>query len=189
MDIFYLLSLSVTTITVFVLFWMKRPISYNNQLPKLWYSKVQSSESSQHLFDMYSWTHISHGILFYFLTLLILNCLGTKLTFFKLSFFIFIAILIEATWEIIENSDYIIKKYRSQTVSFGYFGDSIMNSIGDLLCCTAGVVIAYHVPIWASLGYLMVSEIALAVLIKDNLFLNLIMLVYPIKSIKTWQSG
>lgn len=185
MDIYYFLSLAVIAITILIMMFMRRPLSHKNKLPKIWYGQVNTSETSQHLFDMYSWTHISHGVLFYLLTWVLLGFQKHA----KLSLYIFVAVLIEAIWEIVENSDYIVNKYRAQTISLGYFGDSIVNTIGDLICCMAGVLLGYYLPLWASIGYVIISEIVLAAVIKDNLFLNIIMLMYPIDTIKQWQSN
>lgn len=183
MDKYTLLTIATIALTAAILILMKRPISYKNQLPKLWYGDTETDQNSQHLFDMYSWTHITHGIIFYFLVLLLFP--GNH---HSLSVFIFIAVLLESIWEIAENNDFIINKYRSQTISLGYFGDSVSNTMGDIACCVVGVCLAHYFPVWASVGYAVVSEILLAFLIRDNMILNILMLIYPIESLKKWQN-
>ncbi len=177
-----LLTSSVVALTVAIMLKMGRPLSYKNAFPKLWGS-LHTDETSQQLFDVYSWTHISHGILFYFATAALLKSTPS----FPLS--LLIAVSLEAIWEIAENSDYIINKYRSQTISLGYFGDSVVNTLGDIMCCMVGVVMGYYLHPAISLGYVAASEIVLGATIKDNVALNVLMLVYPIESVKRWQSN
>ena len=101
----------------------------------------------------------------------------------------FIAILAEATWEVFENSSFIIEKYRENTASLDYFGDSIMNSVGDVLACAVGFWIAYKLGWWRSLIFFVFVEISLLLWIRDSLLLNIVMLVYPLDGIKHWQMG
>ncbi len=182
---YVMLTWFVVALVVALLLKMGRPLTYNNTFPKLW-GKLNTDETSQQLFDVYSWTHISHGVLFYFATAMFLGRWGVAYP--SLSLFVLIAVILEALWEIVENSDYVVNRYRSQTVSLGYFGDSVVNTLGDLMCCTLGVLMGYYLPPVLSLGYVAASEIILGALIKDNVVLNVLMLVYPIESIKRWQS-
>ena len=139
-----------------------------------------SSHTSQHLLDPYSFTHILHGVAFFWLTGLIFSRLSIGWRFL-------IAIFAEAAWEILENSSYIIEKYRENTASLDYFGDSILNSVGDVLACTAGFWIAYKVGWWRSLIFFVLTEVFLLLWIRDSLLLNIIMLIYPLDQIKHWQ--
>lgn len=147
---------------------------------KLWHGEVNSSGNSQHLFDPYSFSHILHGLLFYPLLWLLSKKLPTKYRFL-------IALLIEAGWEILENSNFIINRYRSVTISFDYFGDSIVNSIGDLVSMSLGFWIASKAKIWQTITLFFIIETLLLFWIRDNLTINIIQLIHPIDAIKQWQ--
>jgi hypothetical protein len=99
----------------------------------------------------------------------------------------FIAVLVESSWEMAENSSYVINRYREETISLDYFGDSIINSLSDIICCATGFAIAYKLRFWRSLALFVVTEIALIFWIHDSLIINIIMLLYPIEAIKNWQ--
>lgn len=161
---------------------MGQPFSHKNKLPKLWYSPLNTDQSSQHILDWYSFTHISHGVLFYLLfTMLPFSStwpFGEKLV---------AATILEIMWEIAENMEFIINKYRSYTISLGYSGDSITNSVADVLLCILGAFMASRLPLPYSIMFFVVSELILAWLIRDNLVLNVIMFIYPSESIKEWQ--
>ena len=149
---------------------------------KVWYGGINTSEGSQHLTDWYSWTHIEHGLIFY----LVLWLVARRL---PLSWRFLIAVVVEVTWEIVENSPWIIDRYRAETISLNYFGDSIVNSVGDVLSMMLGFLIALRLPVWFSLAFAIAVEVVLAVLIRDNLALNVIMLLVPIDAIRQWQAG
>ena len=175
---------AVVLLTVFVLqqqgriWWCKWDAPY-----LLWSSDAWSKHSSQHLFDPYSFTHVLHGLLFYAALFLIFR---RRL---PLAWLLFIAVSVEAGWEVLENSKAIIERYRTATFSLDYFGDSIVNSFGDILSCTAGFFIARKLLLWRSLLLFALVEIALILTIHDSLLINIIMLIYPIEAIKAWQSG
>lgn len=141
-----------------------------------------SSHTSQHLFDPYTFTHVLHGVVFVWLTGALFGRLTTNWRFF-------IGIAAEAAWEVFENSSYIIEKYRENTASLDYFGDSIMNSVGDVIACALGFWVASKLGAWRSLAFFVVVEIALLLWIRDGLLLNILMLVYPIETIKAWQTA
>jgi hypothetical protein len=149
---------------------------------RLWTGAVQSAENSQQIFDWYSFTHITHGVGFYFLTWLLMPRAPIALRFA-------VAVGVEAAWEVIENTSFVIERYRAATISVGYYGDSIINSIFDTVATMAGFVLAYRLPIWLAIGTVIAVEAALAYLIRDNLFLNIIMLIHPVDAIRQWQSG
>lgn len=149
---------------------------------KLWHGIVKSSGNSQHLTDWYTFTHIVHGFLFFAL----LHWLAPKWSLLQR---LLAAIAIEVTWEVIENSSFIIDRYRAETISFDYYGDSIINSVADTVAMIVGFVLAAAWPVWLSIVVVLGLEVFLAVTIRDNLLLNIIMLVWPMDAIKAWQAA
>ena len=144
---------------------------------RFWVGEAQSNHTSQHFFDPYSFSHLQHG-LFFFALLVILK--KERL---------YIALILEAIWEIIENTPYVINRYRHETSSLDYSGDSIVNSLGDLTSCAIGYWLARRLPWKISLALFVVIEALMVYTIKDSLLINVIMLIYPIAAIKEWQTG
>lgn len=143
---------------------------------------VQSAHNSQHLFDAYSLSHMLHGILFFglFWPLRRKLSLNTRAA---------LSACIEIGWEVLENSPIIINRYRAGTVSLGYSGDSIGNSIGDIISFVAGFYIARKLGLWWSVAIFVLVELVMLWLIRDNLALNVLMLLWPIDAVRKWQSG
>lgn len=153
---------------------------------KFWHGVVQSPENSQHITDWYTWTHVTHGFIFYALFA------GTRKMFrwpVTMAAALIFATGIEAVWEVAENSNAVIERYRAATISLDYFGDSIINSMADILAMIMGFLLAMALPVRISLALNVASELALAFVIRDNLALNIIMLIYPLDAIKAWQGG
>lgn len=158
--------------------WWCKLGDYNIYVHQAW----GSSHTSQHLFDPYTFTHILHGVIVFWIAGLIFSKLAVPWKFL-------IAICVEAGWEILENTNFIIEKYRENTASLDYFGDSILNSVGDVAACAAGFWVAVKLGWWRSLAFFVAVELVLLVWIRDSLLLNIVMLLYPLQVVKDWQTG
>jgi hypothetical protein len=182
----WLATLALVALAVAVLFAMDRPPICTCGEIKLWHGVVHSSGNSQHLTDWYSPSHFTHGLIMYFLAWLLWRhwqVLGGRPARWALP----IAVLVEAAWEIAENTPAVIDRYRAVTVSFGYSGDSIVNSAADIGWMIAGFLFAARVPAWTSLALALAFELLTLWIIRDNLTLNVIMLFWPVEAIRQWQ--
>jgi hypothetical protein len=178
-----LLSVALLAVTAAVLLWMGRiPICPCGYI-KFWHGGRADAELSQHIADWYTYSHVLHGVVFYWLLWAVFR--GRLSVAARLV----IAVLIEGAWEILENTPFIINRYRSQTISLGYTGDSVVNSVGDMLAMIAGFLLASRLPVWVTVMLFIVTEAALLYLIRDNLLLNVVMLLYPLDWIREWQTG
>jgi hypothetical protein len=146
----------------------------------LWTSDTCSSNTSQQLLDPYSFTHVLHGFLFFWLIALLVRRMTS-------GWQVWLALLLEGAWEIFENTPFVIDKYRTETAALGYTGDTIVNSFGDLLCAFAGFMIARKLGLRWSLIVFVLVELFLIVWIRDSLLLQILMLVRPVEAIKLWQ--
>ena len=176
------LCLLTIGIAVVILSWQGRVIWCQVGDYSPWSWNIWSPHTSQHLIDPYSFTHLLHGVLAFWLVRLVFKKV-------PLAWCLLIAVTIESGWEILENSTYIIQRYRESTISLDYFGDSIINSVADILSCAAGFVVAHKLRFWKSLMLFLLIETILFATIRDNLTINIIMLIYPVEAIKTWQIG
>jgi Protein of unknown function (DUF2585) len=153
---------------------------------KLWHGVVASSENSQHISDWYTFSHIIHGFLFYGAAWLVSRTSGKAIPFGAA---LVGAIVVEGAWEILENTDMVIQRYREATISLDYYGDSVLNSVSDVLAMIVGFWIARVWPVWLVVSLAVLMELVVGYWIRDNLALNIIMLVHPIDAIKLWQSS
>lgn len=147
-----------------------------------WVGDIWSRHNSQHLLDPYSVTHFQHGLVFYALLWLALRHKTDVRQRFVL------ALALEAAWEILENSPLIIQRYRQATISLDYLGDSLGNSLGDLLACAAGYGVAAVLPVAGTVGVFLLCEVGMLLAYRDSLLLNVLMLVAPSESIRRWQA-
>lgn len=169
-----------------ILIAMDRPPICECGTVKLWHGVVQSSENSQHLTDWYSPSHFTHGLIMFFLAWLLWDkwrLLGGAPARWALP----IAVVIEAAWEIMENTPMVIDRYREVTISWGYAGDSIVNSLADIGWMIAGFLVAARIPWQASLAIALFFEAFTAWAIRDNLTLNVLMLFWPLEAVRQWQ--
>ena len=165
------------------LYAMGQPLWCAGGEPWIWSSEVWSRHNSQHLLDPYTFSHVSHGLVL----AIVLRVVLSAPTYRKRGFVI--ALVLEAGWELLENTDVVIRRYREATISLDYVGDSVANSIGDLLAMMVGYLAAERIPTWAAAAGFMALEIGLALWIRDGVLLNVLMLVAPAEAVKTWQLG
>jgi len=146
----------------------------------VWTSDTCSSQTSQQLFDPYSFTHVLHGFLFFWLIALLFRRMTPNWQ-------VCLALLLEGSWEVFENTRFVIEKYRTETAALGYQGDTIVNSLGDVTCALAGFLLARKLGVRWSLIFFVLVEVVLTLWIHDSLLLQILMLIRPVQAIKLWQ--
>jgi hypothetical protein len=178
----WLIALATVALAAAILLAAGRPPICTCGRIDLWAGAVQSADNSQHLADWYTPSHIIHGFLFYGLGWLFLrrNPIGERFVG---------AVAIEAAWELLENSQMIIDRYREATFALGYNGDSVINSVADIGWMALGFLLARRLPVAATIALAIAFELLALWIIRDNLTLNVLMLLAPVDAIREWQAG
>ncbi|MBB4065273.1 DUF2585 domain-containing protein [Gellertiella hungarica] len=180
--VYIVLPLFVLTVQAALERWMGRVWICTCGDIKLFEASVHSEGNSQHIADWYSPSHVEHGFIFYGLSFLLLSR-------FPKTIWLAAALALESFWEILENTPLIIDRYRAATISYHYYGDSILNSVMDTLMMTAGFWLASRLPVRLTIALALFAELLTLYLIRDNLTLNVIMLIHPVEAIRMWQSA
>lgn len=149
----------------------------------LWTSEAWSENTSQHLLDPYSFTHMLHG--FIFCGLLTWGA-GKRVSW---PWRLWLAVAAEALWEIFENTEFVVRRYRENTLALGYQGDTVFNSVGDILACALGFILARWLGWRRAIVVFALTEVVLIFWIRDSLLLNILLLIYPVDAIRNWQAG
>ncbi len=178
----YWLAVAVIGMAALILLGMGRvPICACGTV-KLWHGIVNSSENSQHLTDWYTFSHIVHGFIFYYLSGWLMPRASMAQRFLA-------AVMVESAWEVAENTPMVIERYRAATIALSYFGDSVINSLFDIGAMAFGFFVASRLPVAATVMLALAMEAGTAYIIRDNLLLNVVMLIYPMEWIKLWQAA
>ena len=171
---------AVCVVVAAVELWMGRlPCGPDGRMG-LWEGNIWSSEQSQRFADPYTFSHTIHGMLFYAILWLVARTAPVEKRFVG-------AIIMEGAWELLENSPIIIDRYREATIALGYVGDSVFNSVSDILFAALGFLFAWRVRPWVTVAVIVAMEVGTAVWVRDNLTLNIVMLLHPVDAIKVWQ--
>jgi hypothetical protein len=147
-----------------------------------WVGDAWSADTSQHLFDPYSFTHVLHGFAFCGLLALLAPRAGWRWR-------LVLAVALEAAWEVVENTEYVVNRYREATAALGYAGDTVVNSLGDVAACAIGFLVARRLGATRTLLLFVLTEVVLLLWIRDSLLLNILLLLYPSETLRAWQAG
>ena len=180
--LFLFAALGIVVLQAVSLYWLGRVPICTCGYVKLWEGNAFGSGNSQHLSDWYTPSHIVHGFIFYFAAWAIFRRASIA---FRFAF----AVFLEAAWEVVENTSWIINYYRGNTVSLNYYGDSIINSVMDVVWMALGFLVAWRAPVLVTVLVALALEVVAAYVIRDNLTLNILMFIYPFESVKAWQTA
>jgi hypothetical protein len=178
---YVVIALAIIAITAVIELLQGHTFISKSGVVQLWLGELNSPEGSQQITDWYTFSHIIHGFVFFWL----LRLISRKK--WPIGLLLVLAVGVEVAWEILENSPVIINRYREVTASFDYYGDSIINSMTDIFAMVAGFFMAKRFPVWVSILLVIAMEVGVGLVIHDNLTLNILMLVYPIEAVKAWQ--
>jgi hypothetical protein len=178
----WLAALTVLAAAAALLRWQGRAWACDCGRVALWTGEAWGAETSQQLFDPYSLTHVLHGFAFAGL----LAAVAPRLS---AAWRLFAAVALEAAWEVVENSSYVVNRYREATAALGYTGDTVINSLGDVIACGLGFIVARRLGLRLSLTAFALVEIILLFWIRDGLLLNILMLIYPSDAVRAWQAA
>lgn len=179
--VYYLVSAVLLGAFVLALWFMGQPLICECGYVQIWHSGV-GEQSSKHLFDWYSLSHVIHGFIFY-------GLISWLFPSWPRIARITVAIIPEVAWELIENSPWVIEYYRTQTAAAQYAGDSVVNSLMDVVSMIAGAIYARYFPVWSTIALVILLELAALWAVRDNLTLNVLMFIHPFEAIREWQSG
>jgi len=179
---YIIILISLIFLQVIVLLFLGQPWICECKYIKFWEGDISSSGSSQHIADWYTFSHIIHGLVFYGILWFLFPKMPVKYRFL-------FALGIEVSWELFENTPFIINAYRQQALAQGYIGDSILNSVFDTLFTLLGFGFAMLMPVWTSFVFVIAIEVFVAYSIHDNLTLNIINFIYQFEFIRLWQTG
>ena len=179
-------ALGVVLATALILLAMGREPICKCGVVKLWHGVVQSSENSQHLTDWYTPSHVIHGFLFYGAVWGLGRLTGRRI---PLGWGLVMALVVEGAWEIVENTDAVIGRYREATIALDYFGDSVLNSVSDMAAMVVGFLLAARLPVLVTIGLALAMEAFVGWMIRDGLALNVLMLLWPLDAVRAWQAG
>lgn len=168
--------------TAFVLYQQGRNLICTCGRIMVWFGDAWASGTSQHLLDPYSFTHLLHGFLFFWIIYWLLPR-------WPIGWQLWVTVAVESAWELFENSTFVIQRYRAQTAALGYAGDSVVNSMGDIAMCALGFLVARRLGFRRSVVVFALVEVTLLFLVRDSLLLNIVMLIYPFEGLKNWQAG
>lgn len=181
-------SIGIAIVTVLILLGMDRPPICECGEIKLWHGNINSSGNSQHIADWYTPSHIIHGMIFYAFGWLLFVRMGWGGSQ-AARWGIVLAVFLEAAWEVAENTPLVIDRFRAVTANWGYSGDSVLNSFADIGWMSLGFYLALRLPVKVTIVLAVIMEILAALVVRDNLILNVIMLLFPIEAIAEWQAG
>lgn len=176
------LALALVAGQALILHWLGQPPICTCGVVRLWQGEVLGPENSQQITDWYTFSHVIHGFAFYLLLWLVAPPLPVLAR-------LAIAVGLEAAWEVIENTPFVIERYREQALAQGYVGDSILNSVSDTVAAIIGFALARILPVWPLIGLTLAMELLALLVIRDNLALNILQLVWPSDTIARWQLG